>query len=615
MKRRVAEQAATEIETLETSMVVDTPRVVSALTGGVVAVGAIGILWLILGATFGIWFERQFLFTDADYEYRTHLAVRGFDAERTRGVPRGDPIEIEVEASKEIPRRVSIRLEYPTGSSSYNMEIRPGVETDVEEGVVFVHKHGSVTENFEFSVEGGDYRTPPFKVRVLDRPQVETLAITSTPPAYTGRDPRTTEGDVGELAIAEGSTLTLSGVSNKDLARASLETEGGVLELAIDSSDRTRFSGSWTPKSGGASTIRLEDVENVPPDRLLQFSTHLVADRQPSVQVRTDGLGPMITADALMPFVITARDDYRIDKILLAWIVQDGEGGERGDQIELSIDDLPSVEPLEAVSYPWEVKTLKIEPEKRLNVRIGAIDNDGFNGAKTGFSPILSFLVVTPERLGDEFIRREVEQRRVLERLIAEERKVRDEIYRLIDASWQNEGPIADKDVQLMLQIARVERQHARALASIANGIEQILAEMHNNRIGEADDLARLAELIINPLRSLSGTTLPDITARLARVRDEKSATKRISQGVELGALVDEKLLQLDDVLTQMHRLEGFTEIVKRLRSIIRTQSESSAAVLHAYRSIIDDIFDDLPGEVPGDDDDSNDRESGEGGR
>ena len=43
MKRRVAEQAAARIESLETGEIVDTPRVVSALTGGIIALGAVGL--------------------------------------------------------------------------------------------------------------------------------------------------------------------------------------------------------------------------------------------------------------------------------------------------------------------------------------------------------------------------------------------------------------------------------------------------------------------------------------------------------------------------------------------------------------------------------------------
>ena len=49
----------------------------------------------------------------------------------------------------------------------------------------------------------------------------------------------------------------------------------------------------------------------------------------------------------------------------------------------------------------------------------------------------------------------------------------------------------------------------------------------------------------------------------------------------------------MENILIQMQRLEGFTEIVKHLRAIIRTQTESGGAIREAYRSLIDDIFED----------------------
>ena len=70
------------------------------------------------------------------------------------------------------------------------------------------------------------------------------------------------------------------------------------------------------------------------------------------------------------------------------------------------------------------------------------MDNDGLHGAKTGYSGITSFLVVTPERLSEEFIRREEEQRRALERVYEEEKVVRDAVYRLLTESWQKEDKL-----------------------------------------------------------------------------------------------------------------------------------------------------------------------------
>ena len=49
----------------------------------------------------------------------------------------------------------------------------------------------------------------------------------------------------------------------------------------------------------------------------------------------------------------------------------------------------------------------------------------------------------------------------------------------------------------------------------------------------------------------------------------------------------------MENILIQMKRLEGFTEIVKHLRAIIRTQTESAGEIREAYRTLIDDIFED----------------------
>jgi len=646
MKRRVAEQAATEVETLEPAQVIDTPRVVSALTGGVSALALIGMLALILGSTFGIWFQRQFLFADVDYDYRTHLVVRGVDEDLSIGVPRGDPVEIVVEASKEIPNRVSIRLVYPSGVARYNMEqaesatpnasSEDGSEEDgseedkdeedkdeedkdeedkdeEEEVAIFVHQHGAVTEDFEFTVEGGDYRSPPHKIRVLERPQVDQLAITATPPAYTAAAPTRSEGDVGELAVPAGSELEIVGQANKPLKKVVLETEGSAIELVIDAKDPSRFRGKWSPKTGGAATIVLEDVEQVPPDRFLQFSTHLVADKQPSVQVKTVGIGPLVTAVADIPFVINAKDDYRIDDISLAWSVEAPKGEPKTGSLTLPVTSLPSRTPIKDEKQVFSIDGLEIEPEKRLNIRIGATDNDALNGAKTGFSTIQSFLVVTAERLSDELIRREVEQRRVLEHIVEEERKVRDELYRLIDESWQKEGPIADADVKLMLALARTERSHGRALGSISSAVQQILAEMINNKLATEERVDRLRELVIVPLTDLAEKQLPEIATRIAKIREERDAQKRVLAGVELGALVDRKLENLEAVLEGMATLESFTKIVKTLKQVIKIQGESSEAVQKEYERVIDDVLgNDLFEDDTGDDDDDGDGDDGD---
>ena len=595
LKREVTKEAAKKIEKLELSEVIDSKRVSEA---GVLALCAACLLGLVVhyaGDSFDIWMRRQLLLAEADYEYETELRLLGLE-NGEYAVPRGDTLRIVAETSpgKKTPLLVSIRFDYRSGESRQYMERSGGKDGPGR----FEYEHPSVTEDFFFQLkeEGSgffsNYHSPRYKVRVLERPEVERLVITNKAPPYTGLGTGETRGNIGELAVPVGSELSVRGLSTKPLERAVLVTEGQEFVLKPSPDKPRAFIGTWTPKLGGTCLIRLEDTEGVPPERPFQFSVHMVEDRPPVVQASPTGIGQMITAQARIPLVLKARDDYGIDSMHLRWTLQDAEGSENAAEEPLELPGVPTRKPLDAETE-WNIARLKIEPEKRLNLQVGAADNDAISGSKRGYSGIMSFLVVTQEKLGEEFLRRELEQRRILERMIAQERIIRDQAYSMVDDTWSKPGEISREDLRKMQEMSRSERQHARQLESIASAIEHILLEMENNKIGEADDLRRLAKLIIEPLRNLAGVALPQIIEKLGSIRELPDERSRIASGLELGRSIDAKIQEMETILVQMQRLEGFTEIVKHLRAIIRTQTESASATREAYRSLIDDIFED----------------------
>ena len=596
LKQEVTRQAAKDLEKLELSEVVNSKKVSESVVLALCAGCLLSVVASYSGDSFGIWLQRQLLFSEKNYQYQSELEVLGIE-DGVLAIPQGDTLRIVAKtlAGKENPARVSIRFEYGSGRSRHYMD-GGGKESPDR----FEFEHPSVTEGFSFRlVEEGrgffsNYHSPQYRVRVQERPEVEQLTIERTPPEYTGLETERIEGDIGELAVPTGSRLSIEGRSNKLLEGAVLETEGREIILQPSPEDPRLFTGSWKPTSGGTCLIRLKDQENVAPEGPFQFSVHMVEDRAPLVQAHTRNIGQMITAEARIPLVVNARDDYGIDSALLRWTLETPEKTEDPVEIPLPLPEgkLPSREGLK-VEQAWEISSLGIKPEKRLNLQVGAGDNDRISGSKKGYSGIMSFLVVTQEKLGEEFLRRELEQRRVLERLTKEERSVRDSIYALIDQTWSKAGKLSNEDLEKMRNIAATERQHGRQLLAIAAAVEHILEEMKNNRIGEADDLGRLAELIIEPLRTLGTLALPQIESSLKSIGTLPDEKSRVAAGLQLGRAIDAKIQEMENILIQMQRLEGFTEIVKHLRAIIRTQTESGGAIREAYRSLIDDIFED----------------------
>jgi hypothetical protein len=583
MKRRVLAEAVAGIARKDSAEVVDTSGVVSCVAVAVACAAAAGIAAAVWSGTFDTWFRRNVLLGDVEWPYRTRLAVEGFEEGLSRGVPRGDPLVIRARAEGEVPERVRLRLLYDRESLRFNM-VREG-------GTSFVHEHAEVTEAFRFVVEGGDFRSREHTVIVKERPEVESVRLTLTYPAYTEKAAETIEKDIGELAVPEGTSIAIEAVATKGLRRAWLDAEGKRIDLDVSAADARRFGGSYVPAAGGMVTVHLEDLEDVPPSSWFRFLVSTVPDRLPIVLAQAEGIGSMIAPSARIPLRVRAQDDYRVTAIGVEHeVTREGEEPRKGaDAFPPPREQGPIVE--EAPVF--EVGPLGIEPERRLDIRITAVDNDGLHGPKTGRAAAMSYLVVTPEKLLEDFLRREEEARRALERVVAEERNVRDAAYRLIDESWKNEGPLADPPVKEMVAIAKTERQLARQVSGIAGAVRQILAEMRNNQVAELAETERLSAGIIDPLGEVSETLLPAAAVKIAAIREMEKAADRVREGLTLAADLEAIIARLEAVLANLRRLEGFTEIVNRLRGIIKVHEESREAARKSYEREVDKLFDD----------------------
>ncbi len=591
LKRRVIEDAAADARALRTDEVIDTPGVVSAMTGSIAVVLCVAVIGALSSHAFALWFRRNVLFEDIDWPYRTTLTVEGFEAPNfERGVPRGDPLKLRVNAEGELPSRVRIRLQYTRERLSANLA-REGDR-------LFIHEHAEVTEPFTFVVDGGDFRSQTHSVRVLERPEVKELRVTLDFPAYTKKPPQTLAGDLGELAVPEGTALRIEGRATKALKRAWLEVEGLTVELGVQGESAVEFSGSYSPRTGGVATVHLDDQEGVPPNQLLRFIVTPVPDRIPTVLSTTEGIGSMITPMARIPLKVRANDDYGVTSLGIEYsLPASATAPDKTPAAAVKgVDALPALKelgPMVEESPAWEIGPLQIEPERRLDIRVFAKDNDGLHGSKPGFASTQSFLVVTPQRLGEEFLRREEEQRRLLERVVNDERLVRDSVYRLIDQAWKAEGALSELVVKDMAGLTRTERQLARTVTGVSGAMRLIRDEMLNNRLGETEEIERLVSAIIEPLTDLSERGLPEAAGKIGEIREMQKPQDRLQGGLTLANNLETILTRLESVLASMRRLEGFTEIVNRLRAVIKVHEESTVEARKAYDREVKSIFED----------------------
>ena len=603
MKRHVAREAARAAAGLRTADAIRSRGVSRPLVFAGVALIVAVVAVATQFDTFQLWLGRNLFLSTAEWPYRTRLVVENLaEGETSLGIPRGDPLTLRVRVVGEIPRRVRIRIEYASDRQRFNLP-RQGER-------LFLHEHPEVSEAFSFVVDGGDYRSPPYRVFVKERPRVEEISIRMEYPPHTLKPTETLSGALAEVAVPAGTVLHLQGAASKPLRRAWLESDDGRLPLETNAE---RFQGRYAPKNGGLVTVQLEDLERVPPDQLFRFVVDPVPDALPQVRSRTEGIGSMVTSVARIPLRVRATDDYAVVALGLAYNYggdepADGTGngiGEDGapppEPVKGSVELLKLPEPTTPVeeNLPWEIGALEIPVGERLQIRVSATDNDALTGPKTGFAAAHSFLVVTPERLAEEFLRREEELRRVLLKLIETEQGVRDEVYQMLAEPWRKEGALAEEIVRRMVVLSRSQRSLARRLGSLAEALVAIIEEMRNNKMSGTDDLARLTDRIVTPLQELSVEEVPDSESRLSSIREMTEMAERERAGLELATVLEEILARLTEIESNMRQLQGFTEIVNRVRSLLKTQGEAMQEANKARASELEDLFefDDEPEE------------------
>lgn len=540
--------------------------------------------------TAAIWFQRTVLLSDeVDWPYRTRLVVEGFDG-GSRGVPRGDPLDIRVRVEGEYPDRAWMHLQFDSDERRHPLAYG---ELDV-----LRYTHAEVREEFRFHVRGGDFRSGEYRVHILERPRLEHIQITRHYPEYIGAPPDTTRKIDGDISVPFGTRLAIEARSSKPLARASLLMASGPVAFQVDANDAQLLRGEVSPNETESVVFDYTDVEGVRPESPSRIRLRVVPDREPELKLRVSGIGTMVSPQARIPYHVQATDDYRIDGIQLRHshrsVTADEEAADGNVETapEGALDLAITPESEVSVSGVFDVAALNIEPDASLTLHASAVDSDALLGPKTGLSTPLDFMVVSPRKLMEDFLRRQEEQRRNFERLLEVERGIRDGLYGAMDGGLAATGDIEEDLANELRSHARRERSMSTQVVGIRKALQNILEEMKNNSVGEADDLERIAGRVVDPLDTLATERLPELARQFEALENAEAGAPRMQSALSLSEDLESTIDLMDEILANMVKLEGFTEIVNRLRSIIKLTGESADVAREAYEKMLEAIFD-----------------------
>lgn len=554
-------------------------RKFGALAAGM---GSLFLGWGVLDAqSLHIWALRNLAISSIEWPRYTKFTFVGMgDVVR---LPQGDPLAVRVSVQGPVPDQVLLTSEFANGDRGTEPMSRTG---DGE----FTLLLESLLSNATLTAEGGDGLSAPLRIEIVERPRLEDVAIKVVFPDYMQKEPELVPPTEGEIRLLRGSKLELSAKCKKSAREAFALFEDEKHPLTLQGGHA--FAGTITPKSSGLLKIDVIDEDQLGAGAPPKLVVRMVDDKAPSIDFKLRGISTIVTPQVRIPGDLKIKDDFGLTavKSVFRIVADTAAGGEKPtakpEEVPFAPIEAGYADPLErgAVKYEtsasFDIKQLNKQPDvdapdnavrpgMLLSLRFQAADNFGPGEPHTANGEVLSFRVVTREKMLEELRRRQVEQRQELERIREEERLAQLELRDTLNPNATDER--AKQARARFKALSRQQQALGRRVSFVGEAYQRILWEFENNRLLEPGRVREIEAVTATPLAELAREPFPSSARQVddfANAGDETVRTAAI-------AAYDQILSRLEAIINVMAQAETLAAIIEQVRGVIKTQDQS----------------------------------------
>jgi hypothetical protein len=251
-------------------------------------------------------------------------------------VAEGTPVLLAARVSGVVPDKARVHFQ-PEGGAAQEFDMQPTAQEEAD-ARVFQFKVPQATRSFDYYVTAHDGRSRAHHIEVVKRPQIEKLALTYTPPPYTGLSPRHVAEADGEIGDIPGTTVTVQVTASKAIGKGQLIVRAaGQDPIALDL-DRGPADNVWQasfvlwgkdlPDGPAAQALTGQRVLAPSEYQVRVWSTDgydnlnplwrpiaLVKDQPPSVAIIVPGHDTQAKPGEVVKLTVEAHDDYGLDTV------------------------------------------------------------------------------------------------------------------------------------------------------------------------------------------------------------------------------------------------------------------------------------------------------------
>ena len=427
-------------------------------------------------------------------------------------------------------------------------------------------------------------------------------------PDYLQRSPQTIPF-AGRVELPEGSHATCRIEASKELDQVTVHDPGRLEDLPTTISQDRPQEVSFELDAEQEDRVLLvtmrdlDGVENRDPYRLVVSVTE---DLPPDVSVKLDAIGSAVTPQARIPFAGRISDEYGIERGWYEYRVDESKPERR----EMSTSPAGRREltqlgnfDLAATDEQSNRRLLEVKPGQRIALSVQAQDAYNLHDQPhVGTSQYFTLDIVTDSELRALLEKRELALRQRFEAIYEKMLSTRQLFDRIVISSEVPKDPApAQEEPERQQERDRLRIggaiqnvvQLSHETLGVADGFEQIVLEMENNRVDTAELKQRLQQGISDPLREVGGRLMPDLESQLEQLQKVFPQQDVTSEALGASKAQGDKVLAaMKEILDRMLELESYNELVELLRGIVSEHEDLTERTKKERRATLRGLLD-----------------------
>lgn len=488
-----------------------------------------------------------------------YTATRVLDATVKPGdlrVAEGSTLTFEARVDGVIPSRAGVAQTFDGGERVVVPMLASSSAPDRFSGVV-----PDVRRSFAFRVVAGDGRSREYRVDVVPRPKVASLAMVAIPPPYAPGPGRPVAGFEGDVASVAGGGARITLAATKPLKSASMVTDrGDALALAGDGKVWSVAFTVWTQAAKGVAPsphveaptsyrLKLVDSDGFENEAPAWHTVTPTPDAPPIVGIASPGRDLAVKPDAAVPIAVEARDDLGLAEVRILYRVNDAPEVHELARFPANANESRN-------RAEWSLATSGLKAGDVVSYWAEATDRNTITGPGRGESRRYTLALIAPQTAIAK-----------LETLVSDYAQAIEELARLQRenrAQTASDGPAE----------GLVARQ-----AKIRGGTRLVARAMEKDALPTATIVKALDDLYAGLMaKSLSGLESARDAAVAAKADDARRATLPIQDAI---------VAELDAILARLQKNE---QAKKALRRIAKTDKPAAEAITKQLTTMVKDL-------------------------